>query len=317
MILSSITAENAYAFRELAPEGALEEEELSASFAIGAIWEEEKEAGEMEKTPAGLLIFNVEYTELEGHHNSVPELHLIWLYVHEDYRGRGIGRSLMREALSLAVNAGLRDINCSLYSEEGKDRAEIRAFLEHYSFRFYEGERLDLTFRLKEFAEREDIDAKPEEGYSVVSIARVPKERIDEFLNELGLETGEGSLRFGEVSYLETLVSSAILKGRSVQGVFLADLNEYYNGRYILDNLFLRALPGLDPQNILAMIMYSLRVSLAIYGGELTMHVATDYSPSVRLVKFFVKDCPSRRMEFGVYNINKDRVQEILKKREN
>ncbi|MBO6137917.1 MAG: GNAT family N-acetyltransferase [Lachnospiraceae bacterium] len=322
MILSTVTGENAYAFRELSPGGELEEEDLEGCFAIGALWEEEdggKTEGKKDGTqriPAGLIIFEAEYTELGGFHSAEPELHLIWLYVHEAYRGRGIGRCLMRKALSLAISAGLKGINCSLYIGEREGNEEIKGFLEHYNFRFTRSERLDFSFQLKDFAEHEDINAKPEKGYSVVSISKVSKERIDEFFGKLGLDTDEGRLRPGEVSYLETVVSSAILKGRSVQGVFLADLDDYYNGSRILDNVFLRVLPGLDPRNILAMIMFSLRSSLAIYGGELTMHVASEYPPSIRLVKYFVKDAPSRQMEYGVYNIDKDKVQEILKTRE-
>ncbi|HAG69099.1 MAG TPA: hypothetical protein DCL38_03910 [Lachnospiraceae bacterium] len=315
MILSRIAVENAEAFQRLAPGGRLTHKELEDSFAIGAIWEEpeDKEVPQKpERVPAGLLMFETGYTEYEIPHTATPDMHLKWLYVDEDYRGRGIGRELMKEALFLAVKAGLKDINCYIHATED-EAGSIKRFLEHYSFKFTEAESLDFTLTLEKLEEHKDVGARPEQGCSVVSLSEVSDDMLYEFFNELGLEMPETGPLFADTQGPDRLLSSAIIKGHSVQGIFVADLNEYFGGKFILENIFLRVLPETDPKNILAMIMYSLRLSLALYGESLTLHISTGYPPSVKLVKYFVPDCPAREIEIGVYNIDNDKIRKMIK----
>ena len=318
MILSRITQENAAAFKELAPGGRLDHDLLKDCFMIGAILEEEDgKPGEEKisgKVPAGLMIFDTVYTEFESPHSSRPDMHLMWLFVREDLRKRGIGRELMKEALSLAVSAELREINCSFYAGEGEgDGEDIKSFLEHYSFKFITSESLDFTISLKEFERYGELETSPEEGYSVTSLARIPQTALDDFFNEMGMGIQDSSLQFGDAAGTETIVSSAILKGTSVQGIFIADVNEFFNGESLIDNVFLRVLPETNPKNIQAMIGYSLKCAIAIYGEEALLHIATEYPPSVGLVKYFVKDCPAKEIAFGVYNFDKNKIRTRLK----
>ena len=317
MILSRVTQENAAAFKELAPGGRLEPDELKSCYIIGAILEEEDgKPGEEKisgKVPAGLKIFDTIYTEFESPHTSRPDMHLLWLFVREDLRKRGVGRELMKEALSLAVSAELREINCSFYAGEVEGEEDIKSFLEHYSFKFTVSERLDFTISLKEFIRYGEFETDPEEGYFVTSLSRIPQTALDEFFNEMGMEVQDSSLQLGDSAGLETIVSSAILKGTSVQGIFIADVNEFFNGESFIDNVFLRVLPETNPKNIQAMIGYSLKCAIAIYGEEALLHIATEYPPSVGLVKYFVKDCPAKEIAFGVYNFDKNKIRTRLK----
>ena len=92
----------------------------------------------------------------------------------------------------------------------------------------------------------------------------------------------------------------------------MADLNDYFGGKYILENILLRVLPETSPKNILAMITHSLRIAFALYGEDLTLHIATGHPPSVRLVKYYIEDCPAREIEIGVYNIDKTKIRKMM-----
>ncbi|MCR4907758.1 MAG: GNAT family N-acetyltransferase [Lachnospiraceae bacterium] len=285
VIMTEITEENISAFRELLPEGIPEER-----YAIGAL------TGEMGAlVPVGLMIFSIGYSGYEKNLTLPPSLFLHWLFVSENERSKGVGRAMLTCLYSIAQSAHVNEIRCRLTAPE-LDTCP-RDFLSDNGFEFSETERICIVRPMGVlFTPKQGVDSADRacvrflEDLSFKELESIP----DIFGEAPKIFDAEGRLT------CNAELSCVVMHKEKISGIFLVSSEKTVSRRKRLAFTFIRMLPGVPVDKIRRLLKLSFLRTLELYGPEIPVYLETEYPPSIKLVKYGVKDCPVENILIGI-----------------
>lgn len=160
--------ENIKAAEHLAPSPELDRLSLPGFVGIMAVDDERR-------LPVGLCI-----CQMVG----IDRLDIVWLFVHEDFRNRGIGEQLIMAACDVAAERGYEDIGFRLEDRDltDEDIRDLNGFLVSCGF----GLGFEIEGSLMADVTGSDLYMDNIEGYGdVVSVYETDLEEMEEFVKDL------------------------------------------------------------------------------------------------------------------------------------
>ena len=159
-LITNITAENAEAFSKVLTEDMREDVEAGKLHALGAI---RTEAGR--QFAAGAIVYNIEYSNFVDANLG----RIFWLYVHEDFRERGIGDHLIAELVGSMLEHGVEYI--TMDSSLGDDADVIKGYImASWKFRTETGINPDTMIRIQDIKNYSKIKDNSKGAKSIASL---------------------------------------------------------------------------------------------------------------------------------------------------
>ncbi len=287
--ITGVTKENLSAFMELAPAGILTDDMLDARHAIGALT---GKRGEF--VPVGLLIFDIGYSGLEKRADEPPSINLLWLYVSEDQRSKGVGKELLAKLYSIADSSGIKEIRCRLTAPDPENI--IKSFLSGSGFEISEVERVSLTRPISAYFSPEGKKDASGADY-IRSISELSPEELESIPGLFG-ESPKILDEDGRLN-CESTVSCVLMHKDKISGILLSSSERRLSDDWRLKYTFIRILPQVPAEKIRMMLRSSFSKALELYGPDTPVHMESEYPPSVKLIKYTIKDCPTEKLLIG------------------
>lgn len=216
MVITAITTKNDIPFRNLAPKEMLDELVKEGHFGIGAVYGTEEKGSDSRNAgyAVGLLLFEVR--EEEG----ISYVALKWLYVAREYRGLGIGNTLMEKFYQILEKTGVEGpagIVCDVPMPEEYDL--LCDFLEKWNFRFEFRNLYECKMELGELLEYPFFeDERDTEG--ILPLKNLPKQVIQDAVRFCLEEEGLTELPAAVEDY-DLEISCAAAENGCMKALFL------------------------------------------------------------------------------------------------
>ncbi len=162
----------------------------------------------------------VYHTEREGLENR-QILRIKWLYVHPEYRNKGIGDLMLAEIMRIVMKNGISGATIDLPADTADTLME--EWLVKWQFSFEKGLEPDFILRLSDIGDIEEFRPLIEE---VKSLSSVKTKDSDRLIHELLSKTGyDGFLNTVPKGYISPELSCYIDDGRSARALALTHVS--------------------------------------------------------------------------------------------
>lgn len=291
MIVTTVNEENASYFTDLIAPEIASQIKTDGVFTLGALAEENGK-----KYAAGVLLFSIEEGNSDG--ELLTAAVIKWLYIDEEYRGKGAADELVSELIRIAGQSGVEHIICDIPMTAQYD--ELCGYFEALGFVFTITELPFLDTTLEALFEQSAFKRPPQENVcqplSAVSASQF--KQLTERIDSLNISSEPLS---SEKSDYDNDVSCVCCDN---SGALLVTYFEDYG-------LELKSLVLFDKDRSKAanMLLFAINAARSKYTADTELHITCHSQPGADIIDRLFSNAQPRMIRRGylsIYDIVKE-----------